>query len=77
MMMGENRPKHVELTWNNKLIYIVHLVGYFHSNTKLSTSIKHHKHLFDDTDGRTEHINWRPARPHTQVAAVSSRQQLR
>ena len=24
-------PKHVELTWNNKLIYIVHLVGYFHS----------------------------------------------
>ena len=25
------RPKHVEQTWNNKLIYIVHLVGYFHS----------------------------------------------
>jgi hypothetical protein len=25
------RPKHVESTWNNKLIYIVHLVGYFHS----------------------------------------------
>jgi len=24
------RPKHVELTWNNKLNYIVHLVGYFH-----------------------------------------------
>jgi hypothetical protein len=24
-------PKHVELTWNNKLIYIAHLVGYFHS----------------------------------------------
>jgi len=31
-MMGENiAPKHVELTWNNKLIYTVHLVGYFHS----------------------------------------------
>jgi hypothetical protein len=29
-MMGENRPKHVELTWNNKLIYIMHLVCYFH-----------------------------------------------
>jgi hypothetical protein len=27
----KNRPKHVEPTWNNKLIYIVHLVGYFHS----------------------------------------------
>jgi len=25
----KHRPKHVELTWNNKLIYIVHLVGYF------------------------------------------------
>ena len=23
------RPKHIEPTWNNKLIYIVHLVGYF------------------------------------------------
>ena len=27
----KHRPKHVELTWNNKLTYIVHLVGYFHS----------------------------------------------
>jgi len=27
----KHRPKHVELTWNNKLIYIVHIVGYFHS----------------------------------------------
>jgi len=27
----KHRPKHVELTWNNKLIYLVHLVGYFHS----------------------------------------------
>ena len=27
----KHRPKHVEPTWNNKLIYIVHLVGYFHS----------------------------------------------
>jgi len=27
----KHRPKHAELTWNNKLIYIVHLVGYFHS----------------------------------------------
>jgi len=25
----KHRPKHVELTWNNKLIYVVHLVGYF------------------------------------------------
>ena len=32
LMMDENiAPKHVEPTWNNKLIYIVHLVGYFHS----------------------------------------------
>jgi hypothetical protein len=38
-MMGENRPKHVELTWNNKLIYMVHLVGYFHSHTGLMTRI--------------------------------------
>ena len=31
-MMGENiARKHLEPTWNNKLIYIVHLVGYFHS----------------------------------------------
>jgi hypothetical protein len=27
----KQRPKHVEPTWNNKLIYMVHLVGYFHS----------------------------------------------
>jgi len=27
----KHRPKHVELTWNNKLIYIGQLVGYFHS----------------------------------------------
>jgi len=26
----KHRPKHEELTCNNKLIYIVHLVGYFH-----------------------------------------------
>jgi hypothetical protein len=32
-MMGKSRPKHVELTWNNKLIYMVHQVGYFHSIT--------------------------------------------
>ena len=31
----KHRPKHVELTWNNKLNYIVHLVGYFHSYTLL------------------------------------------
>ena len=24
----KHRPTHVELTWNSKLIYIVHLVGY-------------------------------------------------
>jgi hypothetical protein len=29
--VSTHRPKHVELTWNNKLIYIVHLVDYFHS----------------------------------------------
>jgi len=47
-MMGENiGPKHVQLTWNNKLIYTVHLVGYFHScitmhgfmNVKLTTHL--------------------------------------
>jgi hypothetical protein len=27
----KHRPKHLEPTWNNKLIYIVHLVGYFRS----------------------------------------------
>jgi hypothetical protein len=27
----KHRLKHVEMTWNNKLIYIMHLVGYFHS----------------------------------------------
>ena len=27
----KHRPKHVEPNWNNKLIYILHLVGYFHS----------------------------------------------
>jgi hypothetical protein len=31
----KHRPKHVELTWNNKLIYTVHLVGYFHSCIKM------------------------------------------
>jgi len=32
LMMGEkHRPKHVDPTWNNKLIYIVHLFGYFHT----------------------------------------------
>ena len=28
----KHRPKHAEWTWNNKLIYIVRLVGYFHSS---------------------------------------------
>ena len=32
---AKHRLKHVELTWNNKLIYIVHLVGYFHSCIKM------------------------------------------
>jgi len=27
----KHRPKHVELTWNNELIYIVLLVGYLHN----------------------------------------------
>jgi len=27
----KHRPKHVELTWNNKLISIVHLVDYLHN----------------------------------------------
>jgi hypothetical protein len=27
----KHRPKHVEPSWNNKLIYTVHLVCYFHS----------------------------------------------
>ena len=32
LMMGEkHRPKHVDPTWNNKLVSIVHLVGYIHS----------------------------------------------
>jgi len=27
----KHHPKHVETTWSNKLIYIVHLFGYFRS----------------------------------------------
>jgi hypothetical protein len=27
----KHRPKHIEPTWNNKLTYIVHLVGHFHN----------------------------------------------
>jgi hypothetical protein len=27
----KHRPNHVEVTWNNKLLSIAHLVGYFHS----------------------------------------------
>jgi hypothetical protein len=27
----KHRPKQVKPTWNNKLIYIVHVVGYFYS----------------------------------------------
>jgi hypothetical protein len=27
-----HRSKHVELTWNKKLIHIVRIVGYFHSS---------------------------------------------
>jgi len=27
---SRHRPKHVVRTWNNKLIYIAHLIGYFH-----------------------------------------------
>jgi len=34
-MTGENHPKYVEPTWNNKLIYTVHLVGYFHNQWRL------------------------------------------
>jgi hypothetical protein len=30
-MHGPGNIKNVELTWNNKLIHIVHIVGYFHS----------------------------------------------
>jgi len=30
MMGGKHCPKHVEPNWNNKWIYIMHLVGYFH-----------------------------------------------
>jgi hypothetical protein len=31
----KHRPKHGEVTRNNKLIYIVHLVGYFHNFFRL------------------------------------------
>jgi hypothetical protein len=34
MMDQKHCPKHVEPTWNNKLIYRVHIVGYFHSLAK-------------------------------------------
>jgi len=27
----KQRPKHVEPTWNNKLVYVVHLFGHFRS----------------------------------------------
>jgi hypothetical protein len=29
----KHRPKHVQLTWHNKLVYIVHFVGYSHSHS--------------------------------------------
>jgi len=35
LMMGENSPKNVEPTWKNKLIYIVHRVGYFLSRQNI------------------------------------------
>ena len=36
----KHRPKRVDLTWNNKLIYIVHLVGYYRS------SLKYYKYVY-------------------------------
>ena len=53
----KHRPKHVEPTWNNKLIYIVHLVGYFHScitmhgfmNVKFRRAIGRERNTTEDT----------------------------
>ena len=50
---GKHRPKHVEPTWNNKLIYIVNLVGYFHScitvtgfmNVKITKQVISHRSI--------------------------------
>jgi hypothetical protein len=33
---GQKHPKHVEPTWNHKLFYIAHLVGYFHVYSHMS-----------------------------------------
>jgi hypothetical protein len=40
-MMDENIARNIELAWNNKLIYIVHLVGYFHGWTKYIEYSRH------------------------------------
>jgi len=36
----KHRPKYVEPTWNNKLIYTVHLVGYLHSSITMHGFMK-------------------------------------
>jgi hypothetical protein len=36
----KHRPKHVELPRNNKLIYIAHLVGYFHGYVRTHVAPK-------------------------------------
>jgi hypothetical protein len=55
-----HRPKHVQPTWNNKLIYIVHFVDYFHSYTDIIFVFKQ-----DVSDagsasvfGQGQHIVW-------------------
>ena len=46
----KHRPKHVQPTWNNKLIYIVRLVDYFHGSgmtfKPLSMAHAHAKLIF-------------------------------
>jgi hypothetical protein len=45
----KHRPKHVQLTWNNKLIYIMHLVGYFRNCITMHGSMN-----VKVTDGRSD-----------------------
>jgi hypothetical protein len=44
----------------------MYLVGFKIKKNKkeLSTSIEHHDHLFEGTDGQTEYFNWPLARVH-------------
>ena len=59
----KHRPKHVEPTWNNKLIYIVHLVGYFHGRVFMCAVIQV-QHSLRICCGSTSNKDLLPSRYH-------------